>query len=99
MFEHPIAGRSGIPQRSRPSAAEPSGSGSRPREKRHEDRQNQPGHHQASAGRRKSFQKIAKSLSITEKHRVRSRVKRLVEEGVLDVTGLVDPEAMPDTGW
>jgi len=43
---------------------------------------------------RKSFQKIAKSLSITE-NTVRSRVKRLVEEGVLDVTGLVDPEAMP----
>ena len=36
---------------------------------------------------RKSFQKIAKSLSITE-NTVRSRVKRLVEEGVLDVTGL-----------
>jgi len=43
---------------------------------------------------RKSFQKIAKDLSITE-NTVRARVNRLIEEGVLAVTGLVDPEAIP----
>jgi len=43
---------------------------------------------------RKSFQKIAEELSITE-NTVRARVNRLTEEGVLDVTGLVDPEAIP----
>jgi Lrp/AsnC family transcriptional regulator for asnA, asnC and gidA len=42
---------------------------------------------------RKSFQKIAEDLSITE-NTVRARVNRLIEEGVLDVTGLVDPEAI-----
>jgi Lrp/AsnC family transcriptional regulator, regulator for asnA, asnC and gidA len=43
---------------------------------------------------RKSFQKIADDLSITE-NTVRARVNRLIEEGVLDVTGLVEPEAIP----
>ena len=43
---------------------------------------------------RKSFQKIAADLSITE-NTVRARVNRLSEEGVLAVTGLVDPEAVP----
>jgi Lrp/AsnC family transcriptional regulator for asnA, asnC and gidA len=43
---------------------------------------------------RKSFQKIAEDLSITE-NTVRARVNRLTEEGVLAVTGLVDPEAIP----
>jgi Lrp/AsnC family transcriptional regulator for asnA, asnC and gidA len=43
---------------------------------------------------RKSLQKIAKDLSITE-NTVRARFNRLTEEGVLDVTGLVDPEAFP----
>jgi Lrp/AsnC family transcriptional regulator, regulator for asnA, asnC and gidA len=43
---------------------------------------------------RKSFQKIAKDLNITE-NTVRARVKRLTEERVLAVTGLVDPEAIP----
>jgi Lrp/AsnC family transcriptional regulator, regulator for asnA, asnC and gidA len=43
---------------------------------------------------RKSFQKIAEELSITE-NTVRARVNRLTEEGVLDITGLVDPEAIP----
>jgi Lrp/AsnC family transcriptional regulator for asnA, asnC and gidA len=42
---------------------------------------------------RKSFQKIAEALSITE-NTVRARVNRLTEEGVLDITGLVDPEAI-----
>jgi Lrp/AsnC family transcriptional regulator for asnA, asnC and gidA len=44
---------------------------------------------------RKSFQKIAENLSITE-NTVRARVNRLIEEGVLDITGLVDPEAIPN---
>ena len=44
---------------------------------------------------RKSFQKIAEDLSITE-NTVRARVNRLIEEGVLDITGLVDPEAIPN---
>ena len=43
---------------------------------------------------RKSFQTIAEDLSITE-NTVRARVNRLIEEGVLDITGLVDPEAIP----
>ena len=43
---------------------------------------------------RKSFQKIAEDLSITE-NTVRARVNRLIEEGVLSITGLVDPEAIP----
>lgn len=43
---------------------------------------------------RKSFKTIADDLSITE-NTVRARVNRLIEEGVLDVTGLVDPEAIP----
>jgi len=43
---------------------------------------------------RKSYKKIAEDLSITE-NTVRARVNRLTEEGVLDVTGLVDPEAIP----
>lgn len=43
---------------------------------------------------RKSFKAIADDLSITE-NTVRARVNRLTEEGVLDVTGLVDPEAIP----
>lgn len=44
---------------------------------------------------RKSFKKIAEDLSITE-NTVRARVNRLIEEGVLDITGLVDPEAIPN---
>jgi Lrp/AsnC family transcriptional regulator, regulator for asnA, asnC and gidA len=42
---------------------------------------------------RKSFKKIAKILGITE-NTVRSRVNKLTEEGVLEITGLVDPEAI-----
>ncbi len=44
---------------------------------------------------RKSFKKIAKILSITE-NTVRSRVNKLTGEGILEITGLVDPEAIPD---
>ena len=42
---------------------------------------------------RKSFQKIAEDLSITE-NTVRARVNRLIEEGVLDIGGMVEPEAI-----
>ena len=41
---------------------------------------------------RKSFRKIAADLEVTE-NTVRSRVNRLVDEGVLDISGLVDPQA------
>lgn len=44
---------------------------------------------------RKSLKKIAEILSITE-NTVRSRVNKLTNEGVLEITGLVDPEAMTD---
>jgi len=44
---------------------------------------------------RKSLKKIAKILSITE-NTVRSRVNKLTNEGILEISGLVDPEAMPD---
>ena len=43
---------------------------------------------------RKSFKKIARELSITE-NTVRARVNKLIEEGVLKISGLVDPEAVP----
>ena len=42
---------------------------------------------------RKSFKKIAEELAITE-NTVRARVTKLMEEGVLEITGLVDPEAI-----
>lgn len=43
---------------------------------------------------RKSFGAIAEELSITE-NTVRSRVNKLIEEGILEITGLVDPESLP----
>ena len=42
---------------------------------------------------RKSFKKIANDLSITE-NTVRSRVEKLMEEGILDIIGLVQPELL-----
>lgn len=42
---------------------------------------------------RKSFQKIAEDLSVTE-NTVRARVNKLVEEGVLEITGLVEPASI-----
>ncbi len=42
-----------------------------------------------------SFKKIADDLLVSE-GTIRSRVKKLKEEGVLEITGLVDPEAIPD---
>lgn len=43
---------------------------------------------------RKSFKKIADELSITE-NTVRSRVKRLEANAVLEIQGTVDPESLP----
>ena len=43
---------------------------------------------------RKSYAAIAKSLSVTE-NTVRSRVNQMVREGVLAITGTIDPEALP----
>lgn len=42
---------------------------------------------------RKPFRRIAEELSVTE-NTVRTRVNRLMDEGVLDVVGLVDPETL-----
>ncbi len=44
---------------------------------------------------RMSFNKIAEALGIAE-GTVRSRVKRLRDDGQLDITALVDPKALPD---
>ena len=41
------------------------------------------------------FKQIADSLAVSE-GTVRGRVKKLKDEGVLDITALVDPEALPD---
>jgi Lrp/AsnC family transcriptional regulator, regulator for asnA, asnC and gidA len=41
------------------------------------------------------FKKVADDLSVSEAT-VRSRVRRMEEEGVLEVTGLIDPSAIPD---
>jgi len=41
-----------------------------------------------------SFKEIAKDLSLSE-NTVRTRVNKLIEEGVLDVSGLVNPENIP----
>ncbi|MFA5514173.1 MAG: Lrp/AsnC family transcriptional regulator [Sphaerochaetaceae bacterium] len=43
---------------------------------------------------RKPFSAIADELSITE-NTVRARVNKLVEEGILRITGLVNPESVP----
>ncbi len=42
-----------------------------------------------------SFKKIALTLGLAE-GTVRTRVKRLRKDGQLDISGLVDPEALPD---
>lgn len=41
------------------------------------------------------FKKIADDLGVSE-GTIRARVKKLTEEGVLEIAGLVDPESMPD---
>jgi len=43
---------------------------------------------------RKSFKQISEELSLSE-NTVRARVNRLVEEGVLEISGLVDPQSIP----
>lgn len=43
---------------------------------------------------RKSFNAIANELSLSE-NTVRSRVAKMIEQGILDITGLVNPEALP----
>jgi len=43
---------------------------------------------------RKSLRQIAKSLRISE-NTVRARMNKLTAEGVLNIRGLVDPEAIP----
>ena len=44
---------------------------------------------------RKSYRKIADDLSISE-NTVRTRVNKLIDDGVLEITGLVDAEAVTD---
>ena len=42
---------------------------------------------------RKSFREIARELSITE-NTVRSRVRKLIEEGIFSISGLVEPSSI-----
>lgn len=42
---------------------------------------------------RKSYQKISRDLSISE-NTVRTRVQKLIEEGILDINGVVNPESI-----
>jgi Lrp/AsnC family transcriptional regulator for asnA, asnC and gidA len=44
---------------------------------------------------RKSYQKIARDLSVSE-NTVRTRVKQLMDEGALEITGLINPEAITE---
>lgn len=43
---------------------------------------------------RKPYSLIAEELSVTE-NTIRSRVNKLQSEGILDITGLVNPDALP----
>jgi Lrp/AsnC family transcriptional regulator for asnA, asnC and gidA len=42
---------------------------------------------------RKSYQKIARDLAVSE-NTVRTRVQKLIEEGILDINGVVNPDAI-----
>ncbi|MBW2433210.1 MAG: Lrp/AsnC family transcriptional regulator [Deltaproteobacteria bacterium] len=42
---------------------------------------------------RKSYQKIARELALSE-NTVRARVQKLMEEGILDINGVINPESM-----
>ena len=42
---------------------------------------------------RKSYQKIARDLAVSE-NTVRTRVQKLIEKGVLDINGVVNPESI-----
>lgn len=44
---------------------------------------------------RMPFKKIAEKLRLSE-GTVRARVKKLQEEGILDIAGMVDPDGLPD---
>lgn len=44
---------------------------------------------------RKAFSAIAENIGITE-NTVRSRVNKLLEDGVLQISGLVDPQYVPE---
>ena len=46
---------------------------------------------------RKSFKAIAEELSVSE-NTIRARVSKLVEEGVLEISGVVDPKSLPGHG-
>ena len=41
------------------------------------------------------YKRIADSLAVSE-GTVRARVKKLKDEGILEITALVDPDAVPD---
>ena len=43
---------------------------------------------------RRSFKEIAEDLSISE-NTVRSHVNKMIQSGILEISGLVNPEAMP----
>ncbi len=43
---------------------------------------------------RKSFKEIAQAIDLSE-NTVRSRVKKLAEEGIFAITGVVNPDALP----
>ncbi|MDC7246860.1 MAG: AsnC family transcriptional regulator, partial [Sphaerochaetaceae bacterium] len=43
---------------------------------------------------RKAFSAIAEELSITE-NTVRARVNKLIDEGILHISGLINPEYLP----
>ena len=42
---------------------------------------------------RKSYQKIASELALSE-NTVRTRVQKLMEKGILDISGVINPESM-----
>ena len=44
---------------------------------------------------RVSFKKVAQELGVSE-GTVRARVKKLQDEGVLDITGVINPDVLPD---
>ncbi len=43
---------------------------------------------------RRPFKQIADSLQVTE-NTIRSRTNKMIEEGALEITGLIDPEKIP----
>ena len=47
---------------------------------------------------RKSYQKIASELALSE-NTIRTRVQKLMEEGILDINGVINPELMDGIAW